>query len=84
MSVVAFPSQPDSATTPGTAGPTTAAAVERFLDSLTAATTRAGYTETLTRLTAVTGPNHLAAALTPEHYAAVPADLHPTRWHGCE
>ncbi|MFG6201045.1 hypothetical protein [Nonomuraea sp. JJY05] len=42
MSVVAFPGEPDSATTPGTAGPTTAAAVERFLDSSAAATTRAG------------------------------------------
>ncbi|TMR91501.1 site-specific integrase [Nonomuraea basaltis] len=50
---------------------TTATAVERFLDSLTAATTRAGYTETLTRLATVTGPEHPVAALTPEHYAAV-------------
>ncbi|WP_433444869.1 TetR/AcrR family transcriptional regulator C-terminal domain-containing protein [Nonomuraea sp. CA-141351] len=50
---------------------TVTAAVERFLDSLTAATTRAGYAETLIRLTAATGPHHPVAALRPEHYAAV-------------
>ncbi|WP_084464305.1 tyrosine-type recombinase/integrase [Microtetraspora fusca] len=74
MSVVAFPcqpSQPDPAT-----DPTTAAAVERFLDSLTSATTRVGYAETLARLTAVVGTQHLVAALAPEHYAAV-----MDRWH---
>ncbi|MGJ6969555.1 tyrosine-type recombinase/integrase [Streptosporangium sp. G11] len=71
MSVVAFPSQPDPTSFPGTAGSTTAAAVERFLESRTAATTRAGYAETLTRLTAVIGPQHPVAALQPEHYAAV-------------
>ncbi|WP_162794612.1 hypothetical protein [Nonomuraea lactucae] len=42
MPVVAFPSPPDPT------GSTTAAAVERFLESRTAATTRAGYAETLT------------------------------------
>ncbi|MFI6744255.1 hypothetical protein ACIBI9_66335 [Nonomuraea sp. NPDC050451] len=58
MSVVAFPSQPDPAP------------VDRFLDSLTAATTRAGYAETLKRLLPVTGTQFPAAALQPEHYAA--------------
>ncbi|SDL28762.1 RNA polymerase subunit sigma-70 [Nonomuraea jiangxiensis] len=56
---------------PGAAAPTTGAAVVRFLDSVTAATTRAGYAETLARLTTVAGPRHPVAALTPEHYAAV-------------
>ncbi|AWS43688.1 hypothetical protein [Streptosporangium sp. 'caverna'] len=50
MPVVAFPSPPDPT------GSTTAAAVERFLESRTAATTRTGYAETLTHLTAITGP----------------------------
>ncbi|GAA3515407.1 integrase [Streptosporangium album] len=73
MSVVAFPGQPDPAPTAvgATSGMTTMAAVERFLASITAATTRAGYAETLARLTAVTGPAHPVAALAPEHYAAV-------------
>ncbi|WP_031171394.1 tyrosine-type recombinase/integrase [Streptosporangium roseum] len=73
MSVVAFPCQPDPAPTAvgATSGMTTMAAVERFLASITAATTRAGYAETLARLTAVTGPAHPVAALAPEHYAAV-------------
>ncbi|MBB5782024.1 tyrosine-type recombinase/integrase [Nonomuraea jabiensis] len=66
MSVVAFPGQPD----PAPVGPTTATAVDGFLDSLTAATTRAGYAETLRRLLAVTGTPFPAAALQPEHYAA--------------
>ncbi|MEU8319640.1 site-specific integrase [Nonomuraea sp. NPDC048881] len=47
------------------------AAVERFLESVQAATTRSGYAETLARLTAVAGPQHPVAALTPEQYAAV-------------
>lgn len=71
MPVVAFPSQPNPATSPNTAGPMTATAVERFLDSIAAATTRVGYAETLTRLITVTGAEHPTAALTPEHYAAV-------------
>ncbi|MFF5212159.1 tyrosine-type recombinase/integrase [Streptosporangium sp. NPDC000396] len=57
------------------AGATTATgigpAVECFLDSITAATTRAGYAETLARLTAVASPAHPVATLAPEHYAAV-------------
>ncbi|MBB6347685.1 hypothetical protein FHU36_004230 [Nonomuraea muscovyensis] len=68
MSVVASPAQPDPTPLPGTAGSTTAAATERFLESRTAATTRAGYAETLT---AITGPDDPVAALTPEQYAAV-------------
>ncbi|GGQ33361.1 hypothetical protein [Streptosporangium pseudovulgare] len=67
MPIVVFPSRPD----PATAGVTGTAAVERFLDSPTTATTRAGYAETLTRLTAATGPHCPVAALQPEHYAAV-------------
>ncbi|MGJ6969701.1 tyrosine-type recombinase/integrase [Streptosporangium sp. G11] len=70
MSVVAFPGRPDPVTS-ATTGTTTMAAVERFLDSITVATTRAGYAETLARLTTVTGQAHLVAALAPEHYAAV-------------
>jgi hypothetical protein len=72
VSIVAFPG-PDTGATDGIP---TAVAVERFLDSITVATTRAGYAETLARLTAVTGPAHLVAALTPEHYAAVMDLLH--------
>ncbi|MGP4102899.1 tyrosine-type recombinase/integrase [Nonomuraea sp. KM90] len=74
MSVVAFPGQSDSvpdSATGATTGMTTMVAVERFLDSLTAVTTRVGYAETLARLTAATGPAHPVAALAPEHYAAV-------------
>ncbi|MFI6296563.1 tyrosine-type recombinase/integrase [Nonomuraea sp. NPDC050790] len=70
MSVVALPAQPDpaiGATTPAVTGP----AVERFLDSITASTTRVSYAETLARLTSVTGPAHPIATLTPEHYAVV-------------
>ncbi|MEV1178219.1 hypothetical protein [Nonomuraea sp. NPDC049784] len=59
MSVVAFPSPRDLT------GSTIAAAVERFLESRTAATTRAGYAETLTHLTAIIGPDHPVAELTP-------------------
>lgn len=69
MSVVAFPASP---------GPVAVAtAIDRFLDSLQAATTRAGYAETLARLVEVTGPARPAAALAPEDYAAVMA-----RWDG--
>ncbi|MFC3985204.1 tyrosine-type recombinase/integrase [Streptosporangium jomthongense] len=64
--MVAFPGQSD----PAPVGPTTATAVDRFLDSITAATTRAGYAETLRRLLVVTSAQFPAAALQPEHYAA--------------
>ncbi|MGI5291400.1 tyrosine-type recombinase/integrase [Nonomuraea polychroma] len=67
MSLVAFPGQPH----PPATGPTTATAIDRFLDTLVAISTRAGYAETLTRLAAVTGTQFPAAALQPEHYAAV-------------
>ncbi|WP_214104042.1 tyrosine-type recombinase/integrase [Acrocarpospora catenulata] len=71
MSVVAFPGQPDSVPDVAGATITVAVAVERFLDSITTATTRASYAETLARLTAMAGPAHPVAALQPEHYAAV-------------
>ncbi|MGP4103221.1 hypothetical protein [Nonomuraea sp. KM90] len=64
MSVFAFPVQSD----PAPVGSTTV--VDRFLGSTTAATTRAGYAETLTRLLAITGAQFPAVALQPEHYAA--------------
>ena len=54
MSVVAFPGQPNPV--PDATCAMTAAAVDRFVDSITAATIRVGYAETLTRLTAVVGP----------------------------
>ncbi|MEU5869197.1 hypothetical protein ABZ815_49090 [Nonomuraea sp. NPDC047529] len=76
MSVVTFPGQPDSvpdSAIGSTTVMTTMVAVERFLDSLTTVTTRVGHAETLARLTAVAGPAHPVAALTPEHYAAVMA-----------
>ncbi|MEU4548060.1 hypothetical protein [Nonomuraea dietziae] len=50
-----------------------AGAVETFLDSLGAATTRTGYARTLVRLTATAGPHHPVADLEPDHYAAVMA-----------
>ncbi|MEU0480836.1 hypothetical protein ABZ260_16805 [Streptosporangium sp. NPDC006013] len=65
MSVVSFPGPPTPAASPITA------AVERFLESVQAATTRTGYAETFARLTAVTGPQYPVATLTPEQYAAV-------------
>ncbi|MEU7835647.1 MULTISPECIES: site-specific integrase [unclassified Nonomuraea] len=68
MSVVAFPGPPTPPTGPATGS---TAAVERFLESITAATTRAGYAQTLARLTTVAGPEHPVVDLTPEQYAAV-------------
>jgi hypothetical protein len=59
MSVVAFPGQPDFVPGPATGamtGMTTMVAVERFVDSVTAATTRVGYAESLTRVTAEADP----------------------------
>ncbi|WP_308168100.1 tyrosine-type recombinase/integrase [Nonomuraea sp. NEAU-A123] len=70
MSVVSFPGPPAPAAGPSPASSMTAA-VERFLESVRAATTRAGYAETLARLTVVAGPEYPVAALTPEQYAAV-------------
>ena len=67
--------------TPGTqrpygAGPDVADAVDRYLDSVQAVTTRASYAETLTRLTATAGSRD-AGTLQAEDYAAVMA-----RWDG--
>jgi site-specific recombinase XerD len=64
MSLIAFPQAGRS---------TVAGAVDRFLDSLPTATTRAGYAETLVRLVTVAGPRSAVAALAPEHYATVMA-----------
>ncbi|MEV4020477.1 hypothetical protein AB0J35_59360 [Nonomuraea angiospora] len=50
---------------PGSAAGSMGTAVERFLGSLRAATTRGNYARTLARLIAVTGPEHPVAGLTP-------------------
>ncbi|MGH3185028.1 MAG: tyrosine-type recombinase/integrase, partial [Streptosporangiaceae bacterium] len=60
--------------TPG--GQSVAEAAGRYLDGIQAAATRAGYAETLARLTAIAGSRD-AAALQPGDYAAVMA-----RWDG--
>jgi hypothetical protein len=68
MPVVAFPGASGPATPSGnraTVASTVTGAVARFLDSLQAATIRAGYARTLARLTAVTGAHHPVADLTP-------------------
>ncbi|GAA2440616.1 hypothetical protein GCM10010191_65660 [Actinomadura vinacea] len=70
MPVVAFPGSSGPASPSGDSA-TVAGAVEKFIDSLQAATTRAGYAAPLARLVDVTGPHHPVAALEPEHYAAV-------------
>ncbi len=75
MSVVPFPAAPGGQL-PSAAGLSVAGAVERYLDGIRAATTRAGYAETLARLTATAG-NRDAGTLEPEDYAAVMA-----RWAG--
>ncbi|MEV5893671.1 tyrosine-type recombinase/integrase [Nonomuraea fuscirosea] len=67
MAVVSFPAP--SADAPA-GGQSVAAAVGRFLDQVQAATTRAGYAVTLTRLTAPAGPRS-TAELAPEDYATV-------------
>jgi integrase len=67
VSAVAFPGPSD----PVADRSTVAGAVDRFLDSLQAATTRVGYADTLARLIPVSEPGHPVAALEPEHYAAV-------------
>ncbi|WP_243725692.1 site-specific integrase [Actinomadura rubrisoli] len=73
MPVVAFPGRSGSAA----GGCTVAAAVERYLDSLPAATTRANYDDTLARLIDVAGGAAPVADLAPEDYAAV-----MDRWNG--
>jgi site-specific recombinase XerC len=65
MAVVAFPGRP------GTSPSTLAAAVDRYLDSVQTATTRASYDDTLARLVDVAGGASPVAALTPEDFAAV-------------
>jgi site-specific recombinase XerD len=65
MAVVAFPVRTDT-------GVTVAAAVEKFVSSIQVATTRAGYGQTLARLTAAAGRRPVGT-LTPEDYAAVMA-----------
>ncbi|MEW2354222.1 tyrosine-type recombinase/integrase [Spirillospora sp. NPDC029432] len=72
MSVVAFPGRP------GPHGAATlAAAVDRYLDQVPAATTRASYDDTLARLIDVAGGASPVADLAPEDYAAV-----MDRWNG--
>lgn len=72
MPVVAFPGRPGSS---GAA--TLAAAVDRYLDSIPAATTRASYDDTLARLIDLAGGASPVADLAPEDYAAV-----MNRWNG--
>ena len=71
MSVVQFPAT-RGRRPPDGAGQDIANAVDRYLDSIQAATTRAGYAETLARLTAIAGSRE-AGTLQPEDYAAVMA-----------
>ncbi|MER6515161.1 hypothetical protein ABT158_50775 [Nonomuraea sp. NPDC001636] len=48
-------------------------AVERFLESLQAATTRGGYAQPLNRLTTVAGPQHGWIAARPRAAATAPS-----------
>ena len=75
MAVVPFPAAPGGQRPDG-GGQSVADAVDRYLDGIQAATTRAGYAETLARLTAIAGSRD-AAVLQPGDYAAVMA-----RWDG--
>ena len=70
MTVVPFPVPPAGAAPVIAEGATVAAAVDRYLDSIQARTTRDSYAETLARLTALAG-DRPAAMLMPEDYAAV-------------
>ncbi|MEU4411301.1 hypothetical protein AB0F88_42930 [Streptosporangium sp. NPDC023963] len=72
MAVVPFPAPP--AETIG--GESVAAAIDRYLNSVQIATTRASYAETLARLTALAG-DRPAGALAPDDYTAV-----TERWAG--
>lgn len=69
MSIVAFPGHPGR--------PDITSAVDRYLDSIQAATTRASYAETLARLVDVADAVRQVAELTPEEFAAV-----MNRWDG--
>jgi hypothetical protein len=71
-----FPASPVGAAPAIAGGETVAAAVDRYLDSIQARTTRDSYAETLARLTALAG-DRPAAMLMPEDYAAVMG-----RWDG--
>jgi site-specific recombinase XerC len=74
--MVPFPAPPAGAAPVIAEGETVAAAVDRYLDSIQARTTRDSYAETLARLTALAG-DRPAAVLTPADYAAVVG-----RWDG--
>ena len=76
VTVVQFPAPPAGAAPAIAEGVTVAAAVDRYLDSIQARTTRDSYAETLARLTALAG-DRPAAMLVPEDYAAVMG-----RWDG--
>jgi site-specific recombinase XerC len=69
VAVVPFPATPDGQQPDGS-GLSVADAVDRYLDGIQAATTRASYAETLARLAAVAGPRD-AGTLQPGDYAAV-------------
>ena len=75
MAIVQFPAAPGGQQADGD-GPDVAEAVDRYLDSVQAKTTRASYAETLARLTAIVGQRD-AGSLQPGDYAAVMA-----RWDG--
>jgi site-specific recombinase XerD len=66
VTVMPFPAPPAKTT----GGETVTAAVDRYLDSVQARTTRDSYAETLARLTTLAG-DRASSALTPEDYAAV-------------
>lgn len=66
MSVVAFPGRPGP-----TDAATLAAAVDRYLDSIPTATTRASYDDTLARLIDLADGASPVTGLAPEDYAAV-------------
>jgi len=71
VAVVPFPAVPGSQRPDG-GGQDVADAIDRYLDSIQAATTRASYAETLACLTAIAGSRD-AGNLQPEDYAAVMA-----------
>jgi len=75
VSVVPFPATPGGQR-PDSGSPDVADAVDRYLDGIQAATTRASYAETLARLTVIAGSRD-AGTLQPEDYAGVMA-----RWNG--
>ncbi|GAA1626479.1 hypothetical protein GCM10009733_024030 [Nonomuraea maheshkhaliensis] len=74
VSAVPFPTPPADPPPPDTpqGRESVAAAVDRYLDGIKTKTTRAGYAETLARLTAHAGARD-TGSLTPDDYAAVMA-----------